>query len=55
MNRIYDQHYQTTVQQEIDRDMKKFKLADRNKDQVLDRDEYVDFLHPGKVKLIELL
>jgi len=50
VNEVYDHHRQTTVQEEIDRDRKKFELADRNRDQVLDREEFADFLNPGKAK-----
>lgn len=46
LNEIHDHHRNLTYNQAIDRDQKKFSRADRNADQVLDKEEYCDFLHP---------
>ena len=48
---MYDEHRKLTYNQVIDRDKKRFKVADRDGDQKLSREEYADFLHPGKVVL----
>ena len=44
---MYDEHRKLTYNQVIDRDEKRFKAADRDGDQKLNREEYADFLHPG--------
>ena len=46
---MYDEHRKLTYNQVIARDEKRFKVADRDGDQKLGREEYADFLHPGKV------
>ena len=48
---MYDEHRKLTYNQVIARDEKRFKVADRDGDQKLGREEYADFLHPGKVFL----
>ena len=44
---MYDEHRKLMYNQVIDRDEKRFKAADRDGDQKLNREEYADFLHPG--------
>ncbi len=44
----YDHHRHQTYRQRIERDSKRFKAADRNGDEKLDRDDFADFLHPGE-------
>ena len=46
---MYDEHRKLTYNQVIARDEKRFKVADRDGDQKLGREEYADFLHPGKI------
>ena len=48
---MYDEHRQLTYNQVIARDEKRFRAADRDGDQKLNREEYADFLHPGKLFL----
>ena len=45
---MYDEHRQLTYNQVIERDEKRFRAADRDRDGKLSREEYADFLHPGK-------
>jgi hypothetical protein len=45
---MYDEHRKLTYNQVIDRDENRFKTADRDGNQKLSREEYADFLHPGK-------
>ena len=44
---IFDHHRNLTYKQRIERDERRFKLADENGDGKLDREEFADFLHPG--------
>ena len=44
---MYDEHRQLTYNQVIERDERRFKAADRDGDERLNREEYADFLHPG--------
>ena len=48
---MYDEHRKLTYNQVIARDEKRFRAADRDGDQKLNREEYADFLHPGKVMI----
>ena len=44
---MYDEHRQLTYNQVIGRDERRFKAADRDGDDKLNREEYGDFIHPG--------
>ena len=46
LDEIHDHHRNLTYNQAIDRDNKRFNLADENGDKVLDREEFANFLHP---------
>ena len=46
MNEVHDHHRNLTYQQTIDRDKKRFDMADKDKSKELDKDEFADFLHP---------
>ena len=45
---MYDEHRQLMYNQVIARDEKRFRGANKDGDQKLNREEYADFLHPGK-------
>ena len=45
---MYDEHRQLMYNQVIARDEERFRGADRDGDQKLNREEYANFLHPGK-------
>jgi Ca2+-binding EF-hand superfamily protein len=46
---IYDHRRGLTFNQAIERDRKRFFLADRNGDKIMTKEEYGDFLHPHDV------
>ena len=46
MEHIFDKTRQLTYSQAIARYEKRFKMADRDGDGKLNKDEYADFLHP---------
>lgn len=43
---VHDHHRNLTYNQAIDRDQKRFSLADENGDKILSREEFANFLHP---------
>ncbi len=49
LDEVHDHHRNLTYQQAIDRDRRRFDMADLNKDQLLDKEEFADFLHPRKI------
>ena len=49
---MYDEHRKLTYNQVIARDEKRFKAADKDGNEKLSREEYADFLHPGKGELM---
>lgn len=46
LNDMYDHHRNLTYNQAIERDHRRFNLADRNGDKVMNKEEFADFLHP---------
>lgn len=46
MDEIHDHHRNLTYSQVIERDHRRFSLADQNSDQLLGKEEFADFLHP---------
>lgn len=46
LDMIYDTHRQQSYRQRMERDNRRFKVADRNGDKKLDREEFASFLHP---------
>ena len=49
MKEIFDAHRQLSFEDVIQRDDRRFKVADHNKDRKLTKDEYGDFVHPEDV------
>lgn len=49
MTEIFDKRRQLTFQEVMDRKVRRFKVADQNKDEKLTKDEYGAFLHPEEV------
>lgn len=48
LDMVYDTHRGYTYRQRIEKDEKRFRFADVNKDNQLDREEFGSFLHPRK-------
>lgn len=49
MNEIYDTHRRLSYQDMINRDERRFRVADHNRDGKATKDEFGDFLHPEDV------
>ncbi len=46
LNEIHDHHRNLTYAQAIERDHRRFNLADQSGDKLMSKEEYADFLHP---------
>ena len=49
MNEIYDTHRRLSYQDMINRDERRFKVADYDRNEKMTKDEFGDFLHPEDV------
>ena len=49
LNEVYDTHRQLSYQDMINRDERRFRVADHNRDGKMTKDEFGDFIHPEDV------
>ena len=49
LNEIYDTHRRLSYQDMINRDERRFKVADHDRNGKMTKDEFGDFLHPEDV------
>lgn len=49
LNEIYDTHRKLSYQDMINRDERRFRVADHDRDGKMTKDEFGDFIHPEDV------